>query len=143
MERIYTIGYEGKTIEELLKILKRAKISIVIDVRENAASRKKGFSKKPLSEILNNNGIRYEHMIKLGTPKEIRLEYKKTGDINYLIDQYRVYLKENPEHIEYLLKAIGKNPTCLLCFEKLPTQCHRIVIAEELYLNQGMAINHL
>ncbi|MEN6328638.1 MAG: DUF488 domain-containing protein, partial [Syntrophomonas sp.] len=59
--KIYTIGYEGKTVDEFLRVLEKAKISIVIDVRENPNSRKKGFSKKILSETLNNNGIQYRH----------------------------------------------------------------------------------
>ena len=143
MGKIYTIGYEGKTIDEFLRVLEKTKISIVIDVRENPNSRKKGFSKKILSENLNDNGIQYRHIAELGTPKDIRVEYQTSGNIERLLDQYRIYLAENPEHINTLMDAIGNDTACLLCFEKLPTQCHRLVISEYLYLNKGMAINHL
>lgn len=141
--KIYTIGYEGKTVDEFLRVLEKAKISIVIDVRENPNSRKKGFSKKILSETLNNNGIQYRHIAELGTPKKIRIEYQNSGNIDRLLNEYRNYLAENPEHIRTLMDAIGDKSACLLCLEKLPTQCHRLVISEYLYLNQGMAINHL
>lgn len=143
MEKIYTIGYEGKTPDEFLKVLEKAEISIVIDVRENPASRKKGFSKKALSEILNDNGIQYRHIAELGTPKDVRIEYQNSGNIVRLLEQYRAYLAENPVHIKTLVDAIGCNTACLMCFEKLPTQCHRFVISEYLYLNHGVAINHL
>jgi uncharacterized protein (DUF488 family) len=143
VEKIYTIGYEGKTTNEFLKILHEANISLVIDVRENPNSRKKGFSKKALSEILKNDGILYKHIVELGTPKEIRNEYQVNGNIECLLNQYRTYLIENPEHIETLLNTIADNSACLMCFEKLPIQCHRFVIAEYIYLNQGMAIKHL
>lgn len=126
-----------------MKVLHEANISIVIDVRENPNSRKKGFSKKALSEILRNDGILYKHIVELGTPKEIRSEYQANGNIECLLNQYRTYLTENPEHIETLLNTIADNSACLMCFEKLPTQCHRFVIAEYIYLNQGMAIKHL
>lgn len=143
MEKIYTIGYEGKTPDEFLNVLKRADISIVIDVRENPASRKKGFSKTALSELLNQNGISYSHLIQLGNPKEFRDEYKKDGDLKRLLERYRAYLAQHPEHVETLLKTADNDPACLMCFEKLPTQCHRNIIAEYLYVNRGMAINHL
>jgi len=143
MGRIYTIGYEGRTPEDFVGTLKKANVSIVIDIRENASSRKKGFSKKALAAILADNGIKYEHMIHLGTPKDIRIEYKASGDIGYLMEHYRQYLSENPDYIADLVNIIEENQTCLMCFEKLPTECHRIILAEYLYLNQGMAINHL
>lgn len=143
MDRLYTIGYEGKNSSEFLKVLQNANISMVIDIRENPQSRKKGFSKKKLAEILNENGIQYIHIAELGTPKEIRVEYQNSGNIERLLDQYRNYLEENPGYIDTLLETIGDNSACLLCFEKLPTECHRFVLSEYLYFNQGMAINHL
>lgn len=143
VEKIYTIGYEGKTSDEFIKELEKTQISIVIDVRENPNSRKKGFSKKILAETLSEKGIQYKHIAELGTPKDIRLEYKNNGDIERLLNQYRIYLDENPEYIEKLLDAIGNNSACLLCFEKYAAKCHRFIISEYLYLNQGMAIKHL
>jgi len=143
MEKIFTIGYEGKTPDEFLKVLKEAEISIVVDVRENPASRKKGFSKKTLSATLNDNGIQYRHIAELGTPKDIRVEYQNSGNIERLLEQYRTYLTENPLNINILLDAIGNNTACIMCFEKLASQCHRLVITEYLYLNHGVAINHL
>ena len=109
MEKIFTIGYEGKTPDEFLKVLKEAEISIVVDVRENPASRKKGFSKKTLSATLNDNGIQYRHIAELGTPKDIRVEYQNSGNIERLLEQYRTYLTENPLNINILLDAIGNN----------------------------------
>ncbi len=143
MEKIFTIGYEGKTPDEFLKVLKEAEISIVVDVRENPASRKKGFSKKTLSATLNDNGIQYRHIAELGTPKDIRVEYQNSGNIERLLEQYRTYLTENPLNINILLDAIGNNTACIMCFEKLASQCHRLVITEYLYLNHEVAINHL
>jgi len=143
MEKIFTIGYEGKTPDEFLKVLKEAEISIVVDVRENPASRKKGFSKKILSATLNDNGIQYRHIAELGTPKDIRVEYQNSGNLERLLEQYRAYLTENTVHINTLLDAIGNNTACIMCFEKLASQCHRLVITEYLYLNHEVAINHL
>ncbi|WP_054693665.1 DUF488 domain-containing protein [Syntrophomonas palmitatica] len=143
MQKIYTIGYEGKTLEEFLKTLKNAGVTFLVDVRENPNSRKKGFSKQILSETLNNQDIKYKHFAKLGTPKDIRLEYQSSGNIDFLFEHYRNYLKQNPEYIDNLLDEIGDNCACLMCFEKLATQCHRLVITEYLFINHGAAIKHL
>jgi len=142
LDKIYTIGYEGKDFDEFLKLLQKAKISILIDVRENPNSRKKGFSKRILSEALKKEGIEYKHFAELGTPKDIRKVYQSNGNIDFLLDEYRNYLEENPKYIANLLEEIGDNDACLMCFEKLPVHCHRLVIAEYLY-QQGMAIKHL
>ena len=65
MKKIYTIGYEGKSIDEFIEELKNQGVKNLIDVRIRAGSRKKGFSKTALSEYLNNAGITYNHHLSL------------------------------------------------------------------------------
>ena len=66
---LFTIGYEGKTLPEFVGELAAAKVSLVIDVRAIAASRRPGFSKTALSGALREAGIDYLHLRALGTPK--------------------------------------------------------------------------
>jgi len=49
----YTIGYQSKSIDDLISQLKSHDISTLVDVREIPISRKKGFSKTVFSEYLN------------------------------------------------------------------------------------------
>ena len=46
---IVSVGYEGRTAEELVTALVDAGVSTLVDVRENAISRKSGMSKRALA----------------------------------------------------------------------------------------------
>ena len=43
----YTIGYEGRELEEFVARLREQQVEVLIDIREKPASRKPGFSKTP------------------------------------------------------------------------------------------------
>ena len=77
--KIFTIGYEGVTMDEFLAALKGAGVEQVIDVRALPLSRRPGFSKNILAATLKDNGIGYVHLKALGTPKPGRDAAKK-GD---------------------------------------------------------------
>ncbi len=70
--KLFTIGYEGRDIDEFVSLLKDNGITRLIDVREIPFSRKKGFSKSRLNERLQNENIDYVHIKALGSPSEIR-----------------------------------------------------------------------
>ena len=70
--RIFTIGYEGATMDEFLAALQGAGVQRVIDVRALPLSRRPGFSKSPLRAALEEAGIEYVHLKALGTPADGR-----------------------------------------------------------------------
>ncbi len=92
---IFTIGYEGRTVEAFAKAIVSAKIELVIDSRRRAGSRKRGFSKTPLSVMLKAHGIEYEHHRELGTPPELMAERRAHG--HYNLDAYQTYIEGAPE----------------------------------------------
>ena len=49
---IYTIGYEGATVDEVIGALSRVGVEQVIDVRQLPLSRRPGFSKSSLAATL-------------------------------------------------------------------------------------------
>jgi uncharacterized protein (DUF488 family) len=65
---IYTIGYEGLGPEDFLRQLRRANVSMVVDVRDVPLSRKRGFSKTALADALQAAGLEYTHVRSLGFP---------------------------------------------------------------------------
>jgi uncharacterized protein (DUF488 family) len=69
---LFTIGYEKATSAAVLAELKRAKVKLLVDTRAVAASRRAGFSKRQLAASLDEAGIAYLHLQKLGTPAEGR-----------------------------------------------------------------------
>ena len=72
MQTLFTIGYEKAKPDAVLGELKRAKVDLLVDTRAVAASRRPGFSKRQLAAALDEDGIAYLHLQKLGTPAEGR-----------------------------------------------------------------------
>ena len=132
MKTLFTIGYEKAKPDAVLDELKRAKVKLLIDTRAVAASRRAGFSKKMLAASLDERGIAYIHLQRLGTPAEGR-EAARAGDHKTL---WRIYAKHMKtagaqEALDELIALIrGKEPVCLLCYERDPECCHRSKIAE-------------
>lgn len=142
--RLFTIGYERRSPDELLTQLREHGIERVVDVRELPLSRRRGFSKTPLSESLDRVGIRYEHVRALGNPKETRDKYK-SGDLAAGVREYRAHLHNGSYGaLVDLAESLGDVPTCILCFELDHTTCHRDVIAEAVLAREpDVAVIHL
>lgn len=140
-----TIGYEQSVQSALIDELKRAKIKLLVDVRAVAASRKPGFSKRQLAAALDENGIAYLHLQKLGTPAEGRTA-ARAGDLKTLWKIYERHLKtaEAKEAMVELLTIVQSGTSaCLLCFERDIAHCHRQRIAEVVQERTGAAIRNL
>jgi uncharacterized protein (DUF488 family) len=140
--KLFTIGYEKAKPAAVMAELKRAKVKLLVDTRAVAASRKPGFSKKQLAAGLDEEGIAYLHLQKLGTPDEGR-QAAHTGKMDVMWRIYAKHLK-TPEAIEAMdeLVAIVKSgqPVCLLCFERDKNFCHRSRIAEIVHERTGAAV---
>jgi uncharacterized protein (DUF488 family) len=63
---LFTVGYQGHTIETFLDLLLAYGITHIIDVRQLPFSRKPDFSKKRLTAHLAAVGIGYTHLVQLG-----------------------------------------------------------------------------
>ena len=132
MTKLFTIGYEKAKPDAVLDELERAKVKILIDTRAVAASRRPGFSKRQLAAALDERGIAYLHLQKLGTPEAGRTA-NHTGDMKSFWRIYEKHLKTPgaKEEMEELIALVkGKKPVCLLCYERDVDQCHRKRIAE-------------
>lgn len=126
---IYTIGYEGATIEEFLSALKHAGVERVIDVRALPLSRRPGFSKSALAGALAEQGIDYVHLKALGTPKEGRDAAKK-GDVATLRRVYagQLELPEAQAQAARMRDLAAEKRSALLCYEREPDCCHRTLL---------------
>ena len=131
MRTLFTIGYQQAKPDAVLGELKRAKIDLLVDIRAVAASRRPGFSKRQLAASLDQAGIAYIHLQKLGTPAQGR-QAARAGDFEALWRIYDKHIKtpEAQAALGELLALIksGKR-VCLLCYERDPNECHRSRIA--------------
>ena len=123
---LFTIGYEGRQLDELIAILAAHEIDRVIDVRELPLSRRRGFSKTPLGTALGGAGIDYVHMRQAGNP------YRKLKDAiprNELLAKYRTHLRGARETVAEVADQARGHRVALLCYEAAPEQCHRSLLA--------------
>lgn len=144
--QLFTIGYEGIDQSQFILWLSNYKINVVADVRDLPLSRKKGFSKTALSDLLEVNNIEYINYRELGAPKELRTFLIKTKDYKTYFKKYKTIVSKNLTAVDKILNTIknGKN-VALLCYEKNPEACHRSVVADEVKKRDGngLKIKHL
>jgi uncharacterized protein (DUF488 family) len=142
---LFTIGYEKATSAAVFKELKSAGVELLVDTRAVAASRRPGFSKRQLAAGLEDTGIGYLHLQKLGTPAEGR-QAARAGDAAKLWRIYEKHLKtpdaqRELDELTALVKS-GKR-VCLLCFERDVHHCHRKWIAEAVNERLGTPVENL
>jgi len=131
---LFTIGYEGISLEEYLNRLVRNDVKLLIDVRRNPLSQKYGFSKKLLSSFCENLGIDYIHIPEVGIDSSKRRELNTQEDYDLLFDDYKkTVLKETTDNQDYILELLKKyKRIALTCFEADTCQCHRTHLAEKI-----------
>lgn len=137
---LYTIGYEGKSVEEYTNLLVKENIALLCDVRKNPMSMKYGFSKKQLQNVLNNVGIEYLHIPELGIVSEKRQELKTYDDYKKLFSQYKtstiLQQQDKIKHLNTLIQE--KHRIALTCFEADFKYCHRSIVAEAVYSSKNI-----
>ena len=133
MATIWTIGYERLLPPALVAELEAAGIERLLDVRYRPQSRRPGMSKTRLSGLLAEHGITYEHRKALGTPPDIRGDFK-AGRIEPARAAYREHVEATAsDELDALAAELDDAPrTVLLCLEAEPAECHRRVVVEAL-----------
>ena len=123
---IISIGYEGRTPREFLALLRANGVRKVIDVRELPLSRRKGFSKTPLSTLLETAGIAYQHLRAAGNPHRAL-----KADTARCLALYAQHIAAHPEVVDLVTTGLAeKDPVAVICFERAHADCHRSRLLE-------------
>jgi len=131
---LFTIGYEGISLEQYLNKLINHGVEVLCDVRKNSLSMKYGFSKSQLQNSCNGIGIKYVHIPELGIASNKRQELNTQSDYDQLFLQYRhdVLTSTRTQQNEILELLKSHKRVALTCFEANICQCHRKHLAEEI-----------
>lgn len=141
---LYSIGYEKARLADVIAALSAAGIATVIDVRDRPISRRPGFSKHQLGAAIAAAGMRYIHLQALGTPPEGRVAARRGEWERFRqILEERLTSAEAGLALEQAAAYAEEEPSCLLCYEADPRQCHRRRVAEILAERHGFTIHHL
>lgn len=129
---LFTIGYEGISLEEYLNRLIKNDVKILVDVRCNPLSMKYGFNKNQLLRFCENLGIQYLHIPEVGIKSDKRQTLNSQQDYDNLFEEYKhENLQQTKSHQSTILKLLVEHQRiALTCFEADICQCHRKHLAE-------------
>ena len=130
--QLVSLGYEGRTVDELIVNLLRERVSVLVDVRLTPLSRKPGMSKKRLASALESAGIRYVHLRALGNPRENREAFRSGDPASHEVFRALLVGEPGADAIQHVVELLDGETVALLCFERDHQTCHRRLVADEL-----------
>jgi uncharacterized protein (DUF488 family) len=141
---LVTVGYEGRTAEQLVQAIADDDVDVLVDVRLTPLSRKPGLSKTKLAAALAEVGVRYLHLRALGNPRENRAGFRSGDPASQ--DRYDAVLAAEDADValRQLEELLAGSRVALLCFERDFGACHRQAIADELLRRRpGLPLEHV
>lgn len=128
------LGYEGLSIDEFCSQVLTQGVSVVVDVRLNALSRKPGFSKNGLRAALAQAGVDYLHFPVLGNPRDNRdgfaLPGSRAGDDARNRYGALISTTDALSAIAEISALASTSVVGVMCFEKDQHECHREFVIE-------------
>lgn len=143
--KLYTVGHSQRSLEELIGLLAEAGIRCLVDVRRYPTSKRfPHFASDRLRAACVAAAITYHWAgERLGGYRPTTVDSPHTALADGLRG-YADYMESEPfaRNIAQLKKLAESAPTTILCAEKRPQDCHRLLISDFLW-SQGVAIEHL
>ena len=141
---VYTIGYEGRSVDGFLDKLLHVGVRRIIDVRANPVSMKYGFAKSSLSSLAAKLSIGYVHCPQLGIPSSRRKQAHTDTDFRRLFNYYESQIlpaqEDDAAKVAELMKV---TPSVLLCMEREAANCHRGRLATRIAALNKLDVVHL
>lgn len=136
-----SVGYERyRSVEDFARLLARAGVERLIDVRELPISRRRGFAKTALTEALAEEGVEYLHLRGMGNPKEFRDLYKSGQVAEGRAGYEQLLTKDRLEDLRQLAETLHEKISALMCVEHDEAVCHRQVIFAALQGQLGLKL---
>ncbi|MEM7244288.1 MAG: DUF488 domain-containing protein [Acidobacteriota bacterium] len=145
---LFTVGHSNRTLDELIALVKSARLDVIADVRRFPRSRRHPwFDGRTLGPALVEAGVEYHHLEGLGGHRGTPPDEAQAlvGALDEPWSGYAWHARTAPEFASDLgrLEVLAQTQrTAVLCAEKSPAHCHRSVIADLLVL-QGWKVVHV
>jgi hypothetical protein len=144
---VASIGVYGWTLETFLEALARARVTLVVDVRQRRAVRGREYpwaNSLRLQHLLSDAGLGYLHLKALAPTTELRqLQYAE--DARHGVgkrsrvqlapayrERYTREILDRGDLDQLVLQLPIATRATLLCVEREPAACHRSLISERL-----------
>jgi uncharacterized protein (DUF488 family) len=126
MNELFTIGYSKHTLDSFLDAIQKNRINAVVDVRSTPYSRfKPEFNKDSINKYLKSKNINY---VFLGNECGARFDDPtcyQNGKADYrAISKHRKF----QEGLNRIKTGIKKYTVALMCAERDPINCHRMIL---------------
>jgi uncharacterized protein (DUF488 family) len=122
----FTIGYEGRSIQQVIDLLRTASVRSLLDIRYSPVSiYKPDFSKGNLQRFVEAAGLVYHHIREWGVPTEVRANAAKQGAREPIWEWYdcSVVAPYFVQNLHWFLNL--EHPVAMMCMEQDPAECHR------------------
>jgi uncharacterized protein (DUF488 family) len=130
---LYSIGFVGKSAEELFTALEHARVRRVLDIRLRPDGQLSGFAKREhLVYFLRVIGdIEYSHVPEFAATSEL-FEAFTHDEIPWeeYARRFNELLLERDPAMQLSLEQLDR--ACLLCSDAKPDHCHRLLVGEYL-----------
>jgi uncharacterized protein (DUF488 family) len=141
MNELFTIGYSKHSLESFLATIQKFGINAIVDVRSVPFSKfKPDFNKDTLHNYLKSNSIEY---VFLGNECGARFDDAtcyRNGKVDYkLISKHRRF----QEGLNRIQEGLKKYKIALMCAEKDPINCHRMILICRNLKDVGIRICHV
>ena len=141
---VFTMGYEGYSIDGFFDRILRIGVHTILDVRSNPQSRSYGFSQSTLKDIGAKLGVQYLHFPELGVSSETRKQLAGKSARRTLLENYeRVTLASATQQVQEVGNLMKQFPSILLCVESDPHTCHRSRLAPAVARCSGLKVVHI
>jgi uncharacterized protein (DUF488 family) len=158
VKALATIGVYGFDQAAFLAALARARVTVLLDVRQRRGVRGSEYAwanSARLQAALADAGIEYRHLKALAPTTELRrLQYAEDERLGVgkrsrveLAPEYRErYTHEILDRVDLdpIVASLPPDATAaLLCVERDPEACHRSLIAARMAAEYGVSVRHL
>jgi len=128
--RVYTLGTDHRQQHDFTRLLFKYSIQVVFDVRRTPEAQEEHFRRGALEALLSANRVDYVYLgNELGGPRDGDLaEWTRSEEFRHGTD--------------IIGRKVPKRVCCILCAERSPEHCHRLVIARQLAAG-GIEVVHL
>ena len=144
---IFTIGYEGRSLDDFLNTLIANNVKAIVDIRNNPVSMKYGFTGRSLKHYVEETGIKYISIPELGIESRHRKNLDNQEDY---INLFKIYeseiLSQRVDKLALLENLImHEKRIALMCFEKDERMCHRGIASRcfQNYCGNKYGLSHL
>jgi uncharacterized protein (DUF488 family) len=143
---LLTFGHGTASAEQMIKLLRDAGVSVLVDVRTIPASRRHPHVvRTELQRWLPEAGISYHWEKRLGG---LRTPEPDSPDVAFQVDSMRGYAGHMRTAtfltaVDQVLALAAARGTAVMCAESLWWRCHRRMLADFVTAVRGVPVRHL